>query len=81
MLVSGFKSEWHENLKKPKKKRKAKITEFGDQQASKIHVRTKLPHYSGDQRERPGHPSWNSWEPEGLPEIFIRATNSEVWAP
>ena len=85
--VSGFKSEWHENfdgfhkttcgfLSNPK----AKITEFGDQQASKIHVRTKLPHHSGDQRERPGHPSWNSWEPEGLPEIFIWATNFEVWA-
>ena len=86
--VSGFKCEWHENfdgfhkttcgfLSNPK----AKITEFGDQQASKIHVRTKLPHYSGDQLERPGHPSWNAWEPEGLPEIFIRATNFEVWAP
>ena len=86
--VSGFKSEWHENfdgfhkttcgfLSNPK----AKITEFGDQQASKIHVRTKLPHqmYSGDQLERPGHPSWNAWEPEGLREIFIRATNFEVW--
>ena len=86
--VSGFESEWHENfdgfhkttcgfLSNPK----AKITEFGDQQASKIHVRTKLPHYSGDQLERPGHPSWNAWEPEGLPKIFIWATNFEVWAP
>ena len=28
-----------------------------------------------DQLERPGHPSWNAWEPKGLPEIFIRATN------
>jgi len=46
--VSGFKSEWHENfdgfhkticgfLSNPK----AKITEFGDQQASKIRVRKK----------------------------------------
>ena len=46
--VSGFKSEWHENfggfhkttcgfLSNPK----AKITEFGDQQASKICVHTK----------------------------------------
>ena len=42
-----------------------------------------LPHqmYSGDQLERPGHPSWNAWEPEGLPKIFIWATNFEVWAP
>ena len=44
--VSGFKSEWHENfdhkttcgfLSNPK----AKITEFGDHQASKIRERTK----------------------------------------
>ena len=88
--VSGFKSEWHENfdgfhkttcgfLSNPK----AKITGFGDHQASQIRVRTKmLPYqmYSGDQLERPGHPSWNAWEPEGLPQIFIWATNFEVWA-
>ena len=48
LLVSRCKSEWHENfdgfhrttcafLLHPK----AKITEFGDQQASKISVRTK----------------------------------------
>ena len=88
--VSGFKSEWHENfdgfhkttcgfLSNPK----AKITGFGDHQASQIRVRTKmLPYqmYSGDQLERPGDPSWNAWEPEGLPQIFIWATNFEVWA-
>ena len=88
--VSGFKSEWRENfdgfhkttcgfLSNPK----AKITGFGDHQASQIRVRTKmLPYqmYSGDQLERPGHPSWNAWEPEGLPQIFIWATNFEVWA-
>ena len=37
--------------------------------------------YSGDQLERPGNLSLNAWEPEGLPENFIRATNFEVWAP
>ena len=31
--------------------------------------------------ERRGHPSWNGWEPKGLPKIFIWATNFEVWAP
>ena len=30
---------------------------------------------------RPGHLSWNVWEPEGLPKIFIWATNFEVWVP
>ena len=88
--VSGFKSEWHENfdgfhkttcgfLSNPK----AKIADFGDQQASKIRVHKKKFHqmYSGNQLERPGHPGWNAWEPEGLREIFIRATNFEVWAP
>ena len=46
--VSGFKSEWHENLDGFHKTTcgflsnpKVKITEFGDQQASKILVRTK----------------------------------------
>ena len=69
--VSGFKSEWHKNfdgfhkttcgfLSNPK----AKITKFGDHQASKIRVRTKY------FLERPGHPSWHAWEPKGLPEIF-----------
>ena len=46
--VSGFKSEWNENFDGFHKttcsflwNRKGKITEFGDQQASKIGVRTK----------------------------------------
>ena len=88
--VSGFKSEWHENFDGFHKTTcgfllnpKAKITGFGDHQASQIRVRTKmLPYqmYSGDQLERPGDPSWNAWEPEGLPQIFIWATNFEVWA-
>ena len=46
--VSGFKSQWHENFDEFHKTTceflsnpKAKITEFGDQQASKIRVRTK----------------------------------------
>ena len=46
--VSGFKSEWHENFDGFHKTKcgflsnpKVKITEFGDQQASKIRVRTK----------------------------------------
>ena len=46
--VSGFNSEWHENFHGFHKTTcgflwnpKAKITEFGDQQASKIRVRTK----------------------------------------
>ena len=34
--------------------------------------------YSGDQLERPGHLRWYAWEPEVLPEKFIRATNFEV---
>ena len=58
---------------------KQKITDFGDQKASKIRVHTK--YFLIRCTERPGHPSWNAWEPEGLPEIFVRATNFEVWAP
>ena len=64
---------------------KAKITKFGDKQASKIRVRTKYFFIPSDvlgrPAWRPGHPSWNVWEPKELPEIFIRATNFEVWAP
>ena len=46
--LSGFKSEWHKNFDGFHKttcgflsNRKAKITEFGDHQASKIRVRTR----------------------------------------
>ena len=46
--VCGFKSEWHENFDGFHKTAcgfllnpKAEITKFGDQQASKIYVRTK----------------------------------------
>ena len=27
--------------------------------------------YSGDQLERPGHPSWNAWSPKGSPKILF----------
>ena len=88
--VSGFKSEWHENFDGFHKKTcgflsnpKAKNTKFGDQQGSKIRVHTKyfLIRCTSATNLSPGHPSWNAWEPVGLPEIFIRVTNFEVWAP
>ena len=28
--------------------------------------------YSGDQFERPGHPSWNAWETKGSPKFLFR---------
>ena len=88
--VSGFKSEWHKNfdgfhkttggfLSNPK----AKITKFGDQQASKIRMRTKyfLIRCTWATNLRGlGTPVGMLGSPKGCPEFFIWATNFEVWA-
>ena len=88
--VSGFKSEWNknldgfhkttsgfcgtENLKLPSLVISRPVRLVCVQNTS-----------SSDVLGRPTWEAWapqlEYWEPEGLPEIFIRATNFEVWAP
>ena len=93
--------EWHENFDGYHKTKygflshpKAKLSEFGDQQTSKISVYIqnvlldllrKIMYLinqmcSGNQLGGVGIPAAMFWEPR-LPEIFIGATNFETWAP